>query len=169
LKKKINIALILVVLALWGTVAYRTIHNCFFSKKIIVESESVTNEMNLSQVNKDTFLLEKIQRDPFLNTETQSPVAVLNTIAQNSVVVRKPTTNKPIPKPKEVIIWPEIAYYGYIKDGNGQIALIKVNAKLYRLKKYQQVESLIIKTIYNDSIELELNKEKRIISLNKKE
>jgi hypothetical protein len=163
LEKKINIALILVVFTLWGTVAYKTIRQYFSAKKLIVESGSVTNEMNLSQINKDTFLLEKIARDPFLNT--QIPTVALNINTQDNIVVKKTVKNKPIPKPKEMIMWPEIAYYGYIKDGNGQLALIKINAKLYRLRKQQQVESLIIKTIYNDSIELELNKEKRIIRM----
>jgi hypothetical protein len=98
-----------------------------------------------------------------LNVETQLPKVVLNANSQNTIVVKKTIVYKPIPKPKEILNWPKIAYYGYIKDGNGQIALIKVNATLYRSRKHQQIENLIIRTIFNDSIELEYNHEKRII------
>jgi hypothetical protein len=162
MKKKINIVLILAVLGLWGTVAYKTVNQYFFPKELVMNTTQVNSELNVNQINKDTFQLEKITRDPFLNI-------------QDRVVELKPKKYFPkvkaivIPKPIEIKNWPFVAYYGYIKSKgkDKELVLVKINKKLYKLRKEDQVEEVTVKKIYGDSIELAFNKERKIIRLNR--
>lgn len=166
-KKKINILLIIVVLGLWGTVAYKTVAH-FFSPEVLVANENISNkEFNLDEVNKDTFQLKKITRDPFLNMQNKSidsiskkdyPKSPIKRIKSSTIVVR----------PKEITDWPSIFYYGYIKSKSKdeELVLVKIDDRLYKLRKYDQVREIILKQVYNDSIELNYNKQKRIIRIN---
>ncbi|MES2545624.1 MAG: hypothetical protein V4548_12115 [Bacteroidota bacterium] len=161
MKKKINIVLIFVVLGLWGTVAYKTITQYFFPKEIILNSTQSNIEFNSKQITKDTFNLEKINRDPFLNIHNNP--AQTHQKKYTSVV-------KPVAVPQPVIIrnWPFVGYYGYIKSKgkDKELVLVKINQKIYKLRKDDAVEEVTLKKIYNDSIEVVFNKEKKMVRLN---
>ncbi|TGD56845.1 hypothetical protein [Flavobacterium humi] len=164
-KKKINIALILVVLGLWGTVAYRAASQYFFSDEMTLKGIQDQANVNFSKIEKDTFALEAIGRDPFLNKST-APVE--KPIDFKPSVPRKITPSQPkIIKPKEVVAWPEIHYYGYIKsrERKEELILVKIENRLYKLRKNDQVDGMFIRKVYNDSVEVYFNKEKRIVHL----
>lgn len=165
-KKKINSILIIVVLGLWGTVAYKTISQYFFSKELVANKISLNSELNLNQINKDTFNLEKVARDPFLNKQDQTAVFVSKKDYSNTANI-KIKTNPVVVKPKEIINWPLISYHGYIKSKvkNEELILIKIDEKLYKIIKGDQIEGITLKNVYNDSIELNFNKEKKVIRL----
>lgn len=165
MKKKINIVLILAVLGLWGTVVYKAVSQYLFPKEFVENATASTkSHFNSNLINKDTFHLEAIPRDPFLNKQYQNPIvpkvfhpkSINKTVAQ--VII--PIVNKN---------WPTITYYGYIKskEKNEELILVKINQKLHKLRKTDQVEGVTINKVYNDSIALYFNKEKRIIRLNK--
>ncbi len=165
MKKTINIVLITVVLGLWGTLIYKTVNQYFFSKKVEIDKNQFGEKFNMSQIYKDTFNLEDINRDPFLNKQNEA----------STITVSKPIKNyskspKPIPiiKPKEIVNWPSIFYYGYIKSKfkTEELILVKINNKLYKLRKNDDVDGLSVKKFYNDSIEVNYNKEKKIITIN---
>lgn len=164
-KKKINIVLIIVVLGLWGTVAYKTVSQYFFSKELIANKTHSNNELNSNQINKDTFQLEKITRDPFLNTLIQSADSIPKKHYSMTAIVK---TNTIAIKPKVVITWPFISYHGYIKskEKNEALVLVKIDKKLYKVRKDEQIEGVTIKKVYSDSIELSFNTEKKTIKLN---
>ncbi len=160
-KKKINIALIIVVLGLWGTVAYKTVSQYFFPKELLAFNDSQANtRLNFSQIKKNAFQLENIQRDPFLNKREEP-------LPQNVVVrhVSPRIINKPVVVSKPAVQWPAVHYYGYIKskDKTEELILVKINNQLHKLRKNDQVDGLVIKKVYSDSIEVYFNKEKRII------
>lgn len=164
-KKKINIALILMVLGLWGTVAYRAASQYFFSDGMALSGIQDQAGVNFSKIEKDTFALEAIGRDPFLN---KSVAPVEKPIDFKPSVPRKikPSATKTI-QPKEVVAWPEIQYYGYIKsrERKEELILVKIENRLYKLRKNDQVDGMFIRKVYNDSVEVYFNKEKRIVHL----
>ena len=66
-KKIINIVLIIVVLSLWGTVGYKYINRFFGSDELLYTSSNDYNYEAISIIKKNTFLLEPLAKDPFLN------------------------------------------------------------------------------------------------------
>ena len=164
-KKRINIGLLILVLALWGTVGYKTVNQYFFSKEVAFTDVQSNTKFNLSQIKKDTFNLEYINRDPFLNNS--------NVILKPNVVTKKANVKpKVIIKtilPKPIINWPSVSYYGYIKskEKTEELILVKISNQLHKLRKNSEVDGLIIKKVFNDSIEVFFNKEKRVIKIGK--
>jgi len=163
-KKKINIILILVVLSLWGTVGYRALYRQFSSNEIIIEEQNQKYNVSIKQINKDTFELEKINRDPFLNKEFQHTETAVTkkTIHYTSV---KKAIIKPVQKPQTNLSWPTLQYYGYLKSKDKELVLLKIDSKLYKLKLNEAQNGLIIKKKFKDSIEVSFNSESKIIRL----
>lgn len=163
-KKKINILLIIIVLGLWGSVFYKTLNQYFFSKNESVVAIHSSAKIQLNQINKDTFVLQTIARDPFLNNVNREIVSPAPTPSANNSLAITRKVNKPIQaKPKEIMIWPSISYHGYIKDSQGELVIIKINQKMFRLRKEASIQGILIKKISSDSIEVDFNKEKKTI------
>ncbi len=162
-KKRINIALIIIVLGLWGTVGYKTISQYFLKKENNIKEDQFAGNLNLDAIKKDTFNFESINRDPFLNKQYSKP----DTIVKN--YTRKPMSPPKLVviKPKPVTIWPVVSYYGYIKSKikTDELIMVKINNRLYKLRKNDDVEGLIIRNVYNDSVEISFNKEKRVVKV----
>lgn len=162
-KKQINIALIIIVLALWGTVLYKYV-NRFFSN----DNEIVYNQPEFSipiaKIDKDTFELKLLERDPFLAKTTLKKES-------NSIV--KKALSKPVFKktPAPIINkpFPIVQYFGYIKsqDKSQKLILLKVNNRLERVRLSDNVDGLIIKEIYKDSVIVSFNKIHKSISKTK--
>ncbi|PAM93717.1 hypothetical protein B4N84_15690 [Flavobacterium sp. IR1] len=163
IKKKINIILIIVVLSLWGTVGYRTIKNYFGDNKTITISESQTQNVSLKKVNKDTFQLEKVIRDPFLNKQLEEKTTVKEYVS-NPIPIKK-TVKTLVPKYNTNIDWPQLQYFGYLKSNDQELILLKIDSRLYKLKLNSEVNGLIVKKKFKDSIEVFFNSQSRIIRL----
>lgn len=165
-KKKINIVLIIIVLGLWGAVGYKTITQYFFSKGLIINTDKTNYKLNLNLINKDTFLLENIPRDPFLDEQnhTINPI-VIEQYPQISIL--KVSSKTVDLKPKEIIRWPSISYHGYIKSNgkNQELILLKIDGKLFRVRNNDIVQKLTVKELTNDSIEVSYNQERRFFYL----
>lgn len=162
-KKKINIVLIVVVLGLWGSVFYKTINQYFFTKETQANTTYSSGKIEFSQINKDTFALEKVSRDPFLNKQTVEVVSYPKKqyTSNTSTVAKKP---KPATiQPRQLTVWPAISYHGYIKDSRGEMVIIKINQKMFRLRKDALADGIIVKKISSDSLELDFNKERKVI------
>ncbi|KIA94981.1 MULTISPECIES: hypothetical protein [unclassified Flavobacterium] len=165
-KKKINIILILIVLVLWGTVIYKSINGSFFFNETVLKRQNSNNDFVFHQVNKDTFELDKIKHDPFLNKQLLS-----GTTVDEKQNLGFPTTKKNrasiVPKPKPNITWPDLTYYGYIesKGRNEELVLLKIDSKLCRLKLNSPMNGLMVKKKYKDSIQVIFNSETKIIRL----
>lgn len=169
-KKKLNIILILVVLGLWGTVIYKSLNRFFTSEVSDFANTNSSQSFDLKKISKDTFLLEKLNRDPFLDKALA--LKTNPSIEKKIKPVIKPKVN-PKPKPVEVVksvIWPQVSYYGYIKskEKSEELILVKIDNGFLKLRKNQNIEGLIIKRIFKDSIEVCFNKEKKFIYKNSK-
>lgn len=167
-KKQLNIILILIVLGLWSTIAYKSL-NRFFSNDIANNSNPNSNiGFNLKKIKKDTFLLQNLHRDPFLDRtlieeHNTTGITSSNIVVPKTKIVRpKVITTKPIP------VWPSIAYYGYIKSyqKSEELVLVKINNQLEKMRKNQNIDGVTILHVFKDSIEVEFHKQKKYILKN---
>lgn len=156
MKKKINIILIIVVLGLWGNVAYKALSQYFFSDEDTFAATTYNSKNDFVISEKDTFVLEPINRDPFLDKTliSNKETSVIKTVRSK---ISKPTTVKPVDKRP----FPIINYYGYIKSKQkkDELILLKINGKLKRLRVDETFEGLKIKKVFNDSIVIVANGE----------
>lgn len=166
-KKRINLILIIVVLALWGTVGYKAINRQFSGNKLFPEKQKQESNVTIRQINKDTFKLEKINWDPFLNKQFQSTISVPTRPISGYTSAKKAVI--PVaPKADPNVSWPILIYYGYFgKEGNQELVLLKVDSKLCKLKINTPYNGLIVKKKYKDSIEVSFNSERKIVRLKK--
>lgn len=162
-KKKINIILIIVVLGLWGTVGFKTINRYFGDNTVISNTETHTKTVSLKRIDKDTFALEKINRDPFLNKQFQEQAAPEKLVSYHNPI--KKVTPILIKKPIVNVNWPTLKYFGYLKSKDQELVLLKIDAKLHKLKLNDPVDGLIVKRKFKDSIEVSFNSQSRIIHL----
>ncbi|MES2813131.1 MAG: hypothetical protein V4670_11725 [Bacteroidota bacterium] len=162
-KRRLNIILLLVVLGLWSTVAYKSLYR-FFPSDGDVANENFSQNFNFEKIEKDTFLLEKLNRDPFLDKaiKLRRPIVLKSTVSspKKAVVAPKPTVNS-----KPILEWPKMNYYGYIKSNQKteELILVRIDNKLVKVRKNQNIEGVVIKHIFKDSIEVIFNKEKKFI------
>lgn len=163
-KKKINIVLIIAVLALWGTVGYRALNRQFTNSEMSLEKQNKLGNTTINQINKDTFNLEQIKRDPFLNQQFQPLVLNSRTVRPHYKTVKK-TVALIVPKGDPNLKWPSLSYHGYIgsKERNEDLVLLSIDSKLRKLKLNDPVNGLIVKKRYKDSIEVFFNSETRMI------
>jgi hypothetical protein len=166
-KKRLNIILILVVLGLWGTVAFKSLNNFFPSENNVFGGITSSQNFNLTKIEKDTFSLENLKRDPFLDKalSRETNVVSLKSSVSHPKVVAKP---KPVENLKPMQVWPQVSYYGYIKSQQKteELILVKIENNLLKVRKNQNIEGLIIKRIFKDSIEIVFNKQKKFVYLN---
>ncbi|MFP9100749.1 hypothetical protein ACLI09_16995 [Flavobacterium sp. RHBU_24] len=148
MKKELNIILIIVVISLWGTVAYKYFKNYFFASTIESENIVANNYQNLEIV-RDTIAFQYLDRDPFLATPSPSIAEGKN---NNSIVKPKYKNAVVNPVQQEIIPMPEIIYYGYIKSGTKEFALLKVNETLLRLQKQQVKNNIRVKSFSKNDL-----------------
>jgi type II secretory pathway component PulC len=155
MKKKLNIILIIVVISIWGSAGYRFVKNYFLpSLPIIKENRSLSAQQ--FTIKRDTFIMKKIDRDPFLSKYYEQPKIAVVKPNRTKTILKKPV------EPAIPLVWPDVQYFGYIKsDSKKELALIKVEGKLYRLHAGESVNGLIIKNVMKDHIQTSFNKENR--------
>lgn len=158
-KKTLNILLIFVVVGLWATVGYRFFNNLSHDSEKI--SEDYATNASVMVASRDTFDLQPLSRDPFLDkTGSPKPVRLTNIPRKtfNSSNVIKQKILPPLPD------WPTVEYYGYIKSGaSKELALLKINGKLQRTHVGEVNNNILVKKVYKDSIVLVYNKSAKTI------
>jgi hypothetical protein len=160
MKKRVNIILLLVVLSLWGTVAWRSLKN-FIYQSATIENSTLYQSININKINKDTFELKKLNRDPFL----QKSIVTIAPKVENSSY-SKPIANskkgnlsgfyKPLAKKEEPSNMPIIQYIGYIKSTQQkeEMVLLKINENLKRCVVGKKYDDILIKKVYKDSVQI---------------
>jgi hypothetical protein len=153
-KKTINVILIIVVLSLWGTVGYKYFNRFFMSDEIAYDFTDAYGNTTVSIIEKDTFDLQPLAKDPFLNKVLFKPV-------RSSKIVRTTPKVKIGVKPKVTTPFPMVHYFGYIKskDKKEELILLKINNRLERVRLNSNVSGLVVKKIYKDSVIVFFNKE----------
>ncbi len=157
--------LILIVAGLWAYNIYRTIQNAQFKNEL--QENKVNAPLTFAPVlfNKDTFELFLPDKDPFLKNGsfTAQPLQNLNENSSTKPPVKKENlAPQPVHVPKK---WPEIAYFGYLKNhqSNHQLCLINLAGKNYRLAIGATKEAVTVLRAYPDSIVVAFQNETKTV------
>jgi hypothetical protein len=159
-KKHLNIPLFILVLFIYGSVFFK-----FFGKKGVQIEDTPYNNMLSKQVSdfetkRNDFDISNIKSDPFGISEKRirkSTTSQLNGTVKSTKKIAAP------------IAWPNITYFGFVKNNinTTRLALVKVNNKLHRKRENEKIDDISIVNVYNDSIRLRLNKTtKTILKIN---
>ncbi|WNM19456.1 hypothetical protein [Flavobacterium capsici] len=164
-KKKINIALLVIVLGLWGTVIYRYVRHFFFAPEIEVFQSTKNFSGKLTNSSKDTFELKPLERDPFLvlNYRNPNPIITHQRNSSTKVNIKK----EPVSKVKRP--FPKIIYYGHIlsEEKKKETILLSVAGKFLKLSLNEQKENVKVISFNRDSIKVAFEKETQWIRLKK--
>ncbi len=163
-KRVINSILISFTVIIWALVSYK-VFKYFNSDAQIPDNSNtilISDSSSLFNFSKDTFDLKKVHRDPFLGKINSTREPKINTALQSR---SKNTKNsKPIR-----YAWPKLNYYGYVKGvhSSSELILIKIDNKLRKIREGKQLEGIVLKKVYRDSIVVMMNKELKTIVKNK--
>ena len=151
--------LIIAVALIWGVVLYKFIAPYFAKQSKALVMETPTEPSLLRIKKKDTLNLSFPTRDPFLG---KSAIKRKPKAQKKTTSVRRPST---IAKP---ILWPKIKYLGFVKSSNSKnrLALVRIDGKLYRVKKNESVAGLKIKNISGEELLILNGKEEKSFSKN---
>ena len=153
-KKKLNTILIVAVACIWGIVLYKFIAPYFAETESEYLAE-IPTEIPLVKVRKkDTVVLAFPERDPFLGR--------VFSVRSKTKKPKKRTSKRP-PKTTKPILWPKIAYLGFVKSKKSKspLGLLRIDGKLHRVNRNAVVAGLKIKQITTDEIQIINGKEER--------
>lgn len=157
IKKKINIALLIIVLGLWGTVVYKYVSHFFLSTEVQVFESQNNLSVNLKNSVKDTFELKTLTRDPFLGlSNNKSTKIIINQSNNSKKSIVKNTPSSIIKEP-----FPRIIYYGHIlsNEKKKEMILLNVRGKFLKLALNEEKEKIKVTTFTRDSIKVSFGKE----------
>ncbi|WP_298487851.1 hypothetical protein [uncultured Maribacter sp.] len=157
-KKIANGLLIFGVLIIWIFVLKRTTHIFKNENSNVLTYSSIENEPEIDiKFKKDTFNIGVYKRDPFLDGYGKTFKRKMN----NSKNTPKKVNKKPISKKNigSKMLWPKLKYYGYMKGGSNKekLALIKMNNKLHRVRSQQEINNILVYSVFADSVILKMN------------
>lgn len=121
--------LLILVLSVWGTIAYKIISAVNPDLPEIQQQEFAVNSNYRVDTKVDTFSITTVNRDPFLGT-----------------FLKKPQKNKLIEK---AVQWKPVQYHGTVKRGKDQMFIVSINGKQHLLKKGQSKDSIML--VYGNS------------------
>ncbi|GGI57738.1 hypothetical protein [Winogradskyella haliclonae] len=123
--KKKTYLLLVVVISVWGTIAYKII--AAYSEdmpEINTPNLALHTDYKLEYA-KDTFSIQPLERDPFLGT-------IYKPKAQSKSVVKK----------QKEVLWKPIEYLGVIANERDKIFIISIANKQTLFKTGQQLDSI---------------------------
>ncbi len=152
-KKRINTILIVAVALIWGIVLFKFAMPYFSETPGVVTSEVLAVRPMQSSHQKDTLVLEKLDRDPFLG----------KTMVYKKPIRTTTKTTKRLPAKKVAVLWPKVQYFGFVKSKDrktSRLGLVRVDGKLLRVREKQKInEDVKVTKIAQDSIGLLLNRQ----------
>lgn len=156
--------LIVVVAALWVYNIYRTIQNVQVKNE--VQENTINAPLTFAPVvfDKDTFELDLPNKDPFLKNGSFAVQPIQPTTENPSPkLVKRENTPTVAANPQKK--WPEITYYGYLKNhqSNHQLCLINLSGKNYRLAVGATKDAVTILQAYPDSIVVAFQNETKTV------
>ena len=122
--------LLIAVVSIWGTIAYRILSAIEPDEVPISQSIMMTNDHKISAIEMDTTTIKPVERDPFLGTLKRK-------------MKRKITTNT-IVKKDSVAPQIQIGYQGLIsgEDSQNQIFAVSIDRQQFLMKKGQSIQGV---------------------------
>lgn len=153
-----NIVLGVVVVAVWGVIAFKIIS--YLNKSNVVELPT-SNAFKTAgiKVKREKFKLDEPYRDPFLN-EIKEKIAKPEQNSYRDIDFQ-------IAKPQ--VKWPDIKFNGVIEATNKtkKVGLLQVNKKVFIVNDGDSADLISVVKMYKDSIRLKLSNEVKVYSLQK--
>ncbi|MEX2596245.1 MAG: hypothetical protein WEC59_04880 [Salibacteraceae bacterium] len=148
-KKKLNIVLVVTLISIWSYVSVSLIDTD--ASEVETGISKGDKELNTQQVGTPD-ALKFDYKDPFLETK--------RTIENTSL---KRPVRKAKPHKKEEMRWPEIKFYGLVrnKDNNRDFALIDIQTKSLVVRQNEIIGELEVLTYCADSIMVSYKDETR--------
>ena len=148
--------LLVVVLAIWGSVIYKL----FFQNKggddyVMNRPVFAPEQIDLTSLN-DTFSIHSNYRDPFLGKGIEKHIKTLGAVP----------AIKPIEKTTVATLkWPAVSFHGLIRNqkSNKQIALVQIEGHTYNMTPGDIQSGIELKRCFKDSVQLLFNMEKRTV------
>lgn len=117
----------------------------------LVENIELSNFRRPSQFN-----LSGPYIDPFLKKTSLS-------IPTDSL--KKLTLQKPVPKEKPIVFWPDIKYYGLVRntDVKNPRAIISIDGTIYKVGIHEELyDGIQLKKITKESVEIIFQRERKV-------
>jgi len=160
MKSKKTIGLLILVIAIWGTIGYQA-YEQLFSEEPLVDMPVRRKIVTVADTS-DRFQLSLDYPDPFLKTTTQASSAASTEVR----TTRKVNPTPVITTPHEVPIdaWDRFQYIGSIYNGSRKLylAMIKINGVEYTPREGEIVGEFKIVNIERDSVEVEYGTVKKV-------
>jgi len=157
-----NIILGIVVVAVWGVIAFKILS--YFSKSSIVELPT-SNAFKTAgiKLKKEKFKLDASYTDPFLKDikemviqQTLSPMNVGNRVEFQPL--------------KSNVLWPEVKFCGIVETSTKEkkIGLLQVDKRNFLISEGDSIVSVKVIKIYKDSLRLKFSNEEKSYLIQKK-
>jgi len=151
-KKQLNKVLIVALAIIWGVIIFKYVSPFFKSNEAVAEFTGIPIKSKFKSFKRDTFLLKTIKRDPFLGASFK--------IKKSGI--RKPLKRK-IRSNNKNVIWPRIAYLGFVKSNKSKrkLGLVRINNQMHRVRKGTVINGVLVFEIQEDSVGLRFNNDKK--------
>lgn len=154
--KPLNIILLIVVVGIYGIIAFRSFNNAEINNQSFKEVSNFKMAHGVLNYKKESYDLPLYINDPFkINFEgtnlTNSGIMHHLNFEQNSN--------------GEIVKWPTIKYFGFIKNSKKgrKLVLLKINKKTVKLTINESYKSLQVLSIYQDSVKVKYKDEIKFI------
>lgn len=161
-----NTIALIAVLLIWGYL-FKSKFNFFSDKNTDTLAPTQSNFVAPKIYSKDTFELALTNHDPFLSSKGSSFKPKKQSNTNPSFQAKKNSIHLQNIVPKNTTIdWPNIAYYGYVKNrtkGKKQACLITINKSLKKMTMGETQNSVTLTQIFHDSIKVTFNQTTKTI------
>lgn len=130
--------LIAAVVAIWAVVVYKIIDFIKGNDNPSVDIPYVEKKAQEKRKEEKDYTLLLSYPDPFLK-ESGGTAAAIEAV--------------PAP-PRTVVMWPQLRYSGYLKNGKSMVGVLEVNGNHQSVKKGDVVGEIKVIEVYEDSIRL---------------
>lgn len=151
--KKMTYLMMLAVLVIWGYFFYTMFGSKDGGDINKMKASIIKLSEDTTQLPIDSFSILAAYRDPFLDKMAEGVKPA------SSSILKTPPTKKP------ETAWPQIAYFGLIKNqtSNKQLILMQINGKQHRIQLNQIVDELTLMKITRDSVQVKFGKQMKYV------
>ena len=151
--KKIIYLLLPLVVIIWGIILYRVFSISADPGLPTADHPSINKDAATPLL--DTFSINANYRDPFLDKVMR---------VQHDDKIKNPTAKK-VEKVITPSKWPDLTYFGIIKnqESGKKLIMINIDGKSNFIKEGHEASGIHLLKVYKDSIEVSFMKEKRIV------
>lgn len=151
--KKLQYTLIVLLVAIWGTVAYRMMTWNSSDSDFNMGTQETLPIAQEAEMQKDSFVLKTNYKDPFLEKRVASSSSKISTSSSSKKSSKYKRKAPPSIPGRNTQKMPAIQYLGYsINETMITRVRLAINKKPHTLKLNQTLKGVTIKEMYKDSV-----------------